>query len=244
MTDHPEQPKTDIGAILRKKRQNRGLSLETVYQHTRIPKHLLEALESNDTHAFSAPVYLRGFLKNYCDYIELDFEPLWRELSGPPGPSAADQRPQLVRPAPKLRAADEESAPLTLPLSDPTLLPFALIVVLLIAGALLWAFKSKGSAPPAPKAPEPPAAVAPVNRVPDMSLKIVPLRETWIRLQVDGALRFEGRMPALAPQEWRAKKGFSLRVSEAQDLNVLLDGATTQVTQFPKDADGGYLIAR
>lgn len=244
MTEHPEQPKTDVGAALRKKRQNRGLSLETVYQHTRIPKHLLEALESNDTQAFAAPVYLRGFLKNYCDYIELDFEPLWRELSGASAPSGAGQRPQFVRPAPKPRDAGNGKTPMTLPLSDPTLLPFALIVVLLIAGSLLWLFKGKGSAPQAPKAPEPPAAVAPVNRVPELSLKIVPLRETWIRLQVDGALRFEGRMPALAPQEWRAKKGFSLRVSEAQDLNVLLDGATTQVTQFPKDADGGYLIAR
>ena len=80
--------------------------------------------------------------------------------------------------------------------------------------------------------------------VPEMSLKVVPMRETWIRLSADGVLRFEGRMPLGVPQEWRAKKGFSLRVSEPADLSVLIDGATTQLRGYPKDTEGGYLISR
>ncbi|HAH07793.1 MAG TPA: hypothetical protein DCM05_14935 [Elusimicrobia bacterium] len=240
MSDPQPAPKPDVGAALRKKRQNRGLSLETVYQHTRIPKRLLEALENNDAAAFAAPVYQRGFLKNYCDYLELDFEPLWRELSGSGSPPP--DAPRTPRPA-KQPDGQADRAPVALPLPDPVMLPFAIIAVLLIAGAVLWSLRGKETRPVA-ATPPPPAAVAPVNPVPEMSLKVVPMRETWIRLSADGVLRFEGRMPLGVPQEWRAKKGFSLRVSEPADLSVLIDGATTQLRGYPKDTEGGYLISR
>lgn len=237
MSDPQEAPRPDVGTALRKKRQNRGLSLETVYQHTRIPKRLLEALENNDAAAFAAPVYRRGFLKNYCDYLELDFEPLWRELSG------EGQKAPEARAKPKPAAVEGEKAPVALPLPDPVMLPFAIIALLLISGAVLWSLRGKESRPvQAP--PPPPAAVAPVNPVPDLSLKLVPVRETWIRLSADGALRFEGRMPQGVPQEWRAKKSFALRVAEPADVSVLLDGATAQLKDYPKDSEGGFLLSR
>jgi hypothetical protein len=123
------------------------------------------------------------------------------------------------------------------------MLPFAIIAALLIAGAVLWSFRSRESRP-VQTPPPPPAAVAPVNPVPDMAMRIVPVRETWIRLLVDGSLRFEGRMPIGVPQEWRARKGFSLKVAEPGDISVLLDGATAQLTRYPKDSEGGYLVSR
>ncbi|MFA6029497.1 MAG: helix-turn-helix domain-containing protein [Elusimicrobiota bacterium] len=249
MTENaPEQPqKIDVGAVLRKKRQLRGLTHETVHQHTRVPKRLIEALENNDTHAFAAPVYLRGFLKCYCEYLELDFEPLWAELSG----QTAQPAPAPVRrekaDTPKPAAKDKDSSSrMTLPLSDPTLIPVLLIVGLFAAGGVLWLVTRgrEAAAPAANLPPPPPAAVAPVLPPVDMTLRVVSRKETWIRLAVDGALRFEGRLPASARPEWKGKKAFALRAAEPKDLRVLLDGATVQLTSFPKDSDGSYLVAR
>jgi hypothetical protein len=51
-----------------------------------------------------APVYIRSFLENYCEYLELDFNPLWEKLHPPPPvettSAGLDQSP-----------AEDESAP-------------------------------------------------------------------------------------------------------------------------------------
>jgi len=78
----------DIGATLRKRRTLRGESLDSIHQHTRIPKRFLEALEENRFQDLPAPVYLRGFLKSYCDHLDVDFEPVWKKLSQPPAGTA------------------------------------------------------------------------------------------------------------------------------------------------------------
>ncbi|MFA6093243.1 MAG: RodZ domain-containing protein [Elusimicrobiota bacterium] len=267
MNDPQEPQKIDVGSVLRKKRQMRGLSHETVHQHTRIPKKLLDALENNDPHAFAAPVYLRGFLKGYCEYLELDFEPLWKELSGqvetpeaparpePSGNAALEARRATPPPGMKKLAPNagggrsQKSSPsMMLPLTDSTMLPFLIIIGLLVAGGLLWVLmRSTHLGAPAhklPPPPPPPAAVAPTAPAPELSLLIIPERETWIRVASDGALRFEGRIPAGARQEWKARKGFSLRAVRPSALRVLLDGATVQLGTLPKDGRGDYQLSR
>src|SRR5579883_848902 len=77
-TKHAPEPKADIGSTLRAAREKRGHTLEAVSQQTRISRRFLEALEKNRFDEFPALAYLRGFLKSYCDYLELEFEPLWR----------------------------------------------------------------------------------------------------------------------------------------------------------------------
>src|SRR5579872_2953822 len=78
-SSQPPAP-TDVGAILKQARLRRGQSFEVVFQHTRIPKKFLEALEANRFDEFPAAVYLQGFLKGYCEHLDLDFEPLWSQV--------------------------------------------------------------------------------------------------------------------------------------------------------------------
>lgn len=240
MTDEPKGRKTDIGSALRQKRLLRGQSLETVHQHTRIPKRLLEALEENKPEAFSAPVYLRGFLKGYCEYLELDFESLWRESTAPGGaPAEESQRPRRER-----RDSKGAASPMMLPFTDSTLLPFLLVLVLLLAGSALWFLRRRGESAPKPKPSVLSAAIAPLASHSDIALRLIPLRDTWIRLSVDGNLRFEGRLPRDAQlPEYRAKR-YSLRAASPSDLHVLVDGASAQLTLYPRDAEGDFVISR
>jgi hypothetical protein len=238
MNGDPSKAGLDAGTTLKRKRQGRGISLETAHQHTRIPTRLLEALETNDPLAFPAPVYLRGFLKCYCEYLELDFEPLWREFSaGLAGEAPAPKAPE-GGPSP------EPARTMRIPLSDTALLPFLIILFLLLAGTLLWFLKDHSLQAPPRIIPAPPPSVTPVSAPADMTLELRPARETWIRLLTDGDLRFEGRVPPAAKPIWRAKKGFSLRASDARLLTVLLDGATVALPSYPRDAEGSFLISR
>ncbi|MFA5351311.1 MAG: helix-turn-helix domain-containing protein, partial [Candidatus Omnitrophota bacterium] len=60
-----------IGARLKKIRQEKGLSLEEVRKKTKIHLNILKAIEGDSLTNLS-PIYLKGFLKIYCNFLGLD----------------------------------------------------------------------------------------------------------------------------------------------------------------------------
>ena len=69
-----------IGSLLEKKRLEKGLSLKEVEQATKIRTRYLEGLEREDPTSLPDPVYARGFLKTYANFLGLDGEQLSREF--------------------------------------------------------------------------------------------------------------------------------------------------------------------
>jgi hypothetical protein len=74
------------GGRLAAKRGERGLSIEQVAASTRIRAEYLRALEADDHGAFAAPVYVRGHIRTYANFLGLDPEELIAQL--PRGMSA------------------------------------------------------------------------------------------------------------------------------------------------------------
>jgi len=66
----------ELGTILQEARTARELTLEDVAQVTRIRVRYLEALEEGRYDVLPTPVHVRGFLRNYAQYLNLDPEPL------------------------------------------------------------------------------------------------------------------------------------------------------------------------
>ncbi|MHA7963099.1 RodZ domain-containing protein [Paenibacillus sp. CAU 1782] len=63
---------SDLGALLRKAREERGLSLEDIQELTKIRKRYLEAIESGDYRVLPGTFYVRAFVKNYSEAVGLD----------------------------------------------------------------------------------------------------------------------------------------------------------------------------
>ena len=61
-----------IGRRLKEARLAKHLSIEDVAKETRIQHKILEALESDRFHEVLSPIYARGFIKKYADFIGLD----------------------------------------------------------------------------------------------------------------------------------------------------------------------------
>ncbi|HEY7293820.1 MAG TPA: helix-turn-helix domain-containing protein [Dehalococcoidia bacterium] len=61
-----------LGAILQQTREARGISLEEAERVTHIARRYLQGLEDEDFSVFPAPVFARGFLRNYSQYLGLD----------------------------------------------------------------------------------------------------------------------------------------------------------------------------
>jgi cytoskeletal protein RodZ len=62
----------ELGSLLTRAREARGLTLEDAERDTRISRRYLQALESEQFEVIPAPVYARGFLRSYSQYLGLD----------------------------------------------------------------------------------------------------------------------------------------------------------------------------
>ena len=67
-----EERELTVGQYLRRERERKSISLESISQATRITLENLEALEKDDFQFFSAPLFVRGFLKSYAAQMGLD----------------------------------------------------------------------------------------------------------------------------------------------------------------------------
>lgn len=63
---------SELGTLLVRSREARGLTLEDAERDTRISRRYLQALETEQFEAIPAPVYARGFLRSYSQYLGLD----------------------------------------------------------------------------------------------------------------------------------------------------------------------------
>ena len=81
-----------IGQRLSEARLARGLSLTDVERQTRIARRYLQAFEADQWDVLPAPVYARGFLRNYARFLGLDDKELVAGL-------AVEPQAQAVLPA-------------------------------------------------------------------------------------------------------------------------------------------------
>jgi transcriptional regulator with XRE-family HTH domain len=63
---------SELGSWLIRAREARGLTLEDAERDTRISRRYLQALETEQFDVIPAPVYARGFLRSYSQYLGLD----------------------------------------------------------------------------------------------------------------------------------------------------------------------------
>ncbi len=69
-----------IGQKLRAEREAQKLTLEKVFEVTRIRVPYLQALEEDNLSKVPSPVQARGYLRNYAEYLGLNFEQLLDEM--------------------------------------------------------------------------------------------------------------------------------------------------------------------
>jgi len=117
----------ELGELLRKARQERGLSLAQVEEATRIRSAYLQALEEEAYERLPAPVYVKGFLKNYALYLGLDAQQALGLYQAPEAPAIVASRPLML---------DEPLDPFHLRLRQ--LWPLGLVVLAIALVAAGW----------------------------------------------------------------------------------------------------------
>jgi cytoskeleton protein RodZ len=113
------------GARLKKIRLDKGLSLEEAAKKTRVALNILKAIE-DDGFINLEPVYVKGFIKIYCSYLNV-----------PPADFLSETKePQVTM---KLSDEEEKATPFLrpLPVRKP-LIPWRFILMLIVAVAVVF----------------------------------------------------------------------------------------------------------
>jgi transcriptional regulator with XRE-family HTH domain len=171
-----------VGQILREARERKGLTVAQAVEGTRSKSQVIQQLEQDDFSRFPAPIYTRGFIKLYAEFLGLDASELISLYqarnaeadklvrpasvlrpgsSHPVAPSAPPETMSeldLPPPPPPLPVAAEQRLKQEQPAPPPSRLP---------AGSELELPFDKPVPPPAPKpAPPPPLKVQPLAEPP------------------------------------------------------------------------------
>lgn len=111
----------EIGNALREARVRRGLTIDQASQETRISARFLEALEAEEFEVLPAPVYVRGFIRSYSNYLQIDPQPLLAQLNlgGPAAAGAAGNEFPQMRPAPPRPGTRDPWRPQAVPPEEP-----------------------------------------------------------------------------------------------------------------------------
>ena len=95
-----EQTSLNIGTIgqrLEAARQVKGVTVSEAGHATKILGKFIEAMESDDFGALSAPVYAKSFIRMYAEYLGLDSRPLVDEYIAQHAPKSKTQLTDEVR---------------------------------------------------------------------------------------------------------------------------------------------------
>lgn len=241
----------DLGATLRRARNQKGLTLDQLSRATKIGLSKLQALEDNDFERLPAVVYTRGFLRAYAREVGLDPEATVEQyllqlaeamaLAEPEAPEAPEPAPAR----PRTRASASSIAPLRIQIDLKSLprpaMAAAALVLLAVIAAFAWRggtnteqiASAEGSqyADGAPaSASAPPGDATHAANVTDDALRIE-LKTTgpcWVSASADRAPVLARLLQAGESETIEAKDEFVLRVGDPSTVSLTINGAAVR----------------
>jgi cytoskeletal protein RodZ len=127
---------TELGKLLKEKREEKGMSLEELQTATKIQKRYLAAIEDGNYDVLPGTFYARAFIKNYCEAVGMNYETVFDEYAHEI-PQAVKETTTEFEPRSKRErsSVNEENSLLK------RLIPILLIGVLIIAVLFfVWKF--------------------------------------------------------------------------------------------------------
>ena len=144
-----------VGEILRAEREKKGVTIKDVEGATNIRALYLSAIEDNKFSVAPGEVYLKGFIRNYANYLGVDGQEmvnLYRQQINPPPPpepqeGLADDSPDQLEPRPTATERNKRRENRAVQSGSPSIGKSLLvaIVALIVAGAGWWLYYGSGN---------------------------------------------------------------------------------------------------
>lgn len=200
-----------MGEMLRAARDQSGLSLEAVSSATRIPRHNLIALETDNLDVLPAEPFTRGLIRVYTRALSVPEDPVLNAYT------TALRARHLAAGAPDRALRRRQGR----------VIAGAIAVVAVIVAAVVVVVQSGGLPMPAPsESPARSASPTGAGLRAGGVLELVAVRPTEIAVVVDGRSVFEGQISAGSSQTWSAQREIAVRAEAPDAIEVRIDGAS------------------
>lgn len=235
-----------LGDMLRQEREKQNLSIKDVERETSIRSLYISSIEEGNYDAVPGEVYLKGFIKTYATFLNLDGAAMLKLYYEEKQPDAAKAESAVLTQENKVGSAGSSERKSIKELreekknsSGGALKAAALLLCLCIGGAY---FFFSGGAPDkaaGPKAGAPeiaqqekPAAPAPKVHVPKPSnaaVKGVEVKASftgrcWTHVEADGKTLYEGIAKAGESLAWKADKELVITAGNAGAVELVSNG--------------------
>jgi len=223
-----------IGETLRKERENKGLSIKDVEAATSIRALYINAIEENNFKIVPGEVYLKGFIRNYANFLDLNGQnmvDLYRQQQT----SAAT--PQVSS---ENATHSTEVAPATTTANSGKNIKWIIggLATVAVAGVIWWALGSQQPAPApqqlpqttqTPAVPSPPQITpAPIQNVPAKAKPVIVTAKytdnCWTLVTADNKEVFEGIPKNGETLTWEADKEIIVKVGNAGAVEFMHNG--------------------
>ena len=223
-----------IGISLQKARRERKISLKKAYEDTRIKIKYLIALEEDNYDLFSADIYIKGFLRNYANYLGLDGDELIKiyEEQYP----SIQTKPEIGLKKLKLRSLKTERMYHK---------RFRLIIIGIISIIIIWLITKNVFHyffAPAVEKSSIKSFVSNKELVSDKKQEDklyiqVDIKEiTWLRVIVDGIMVEERNFYPGESKSWNVREKIKLRIGNVWGLDLRLNNKLIDIISPSKGA--------
>jgi cytoskeleton protein RodZ len=229
---------SSFGDWLRRQREMREISLRDIADRTKISMRYLEAMEADRFELLPAPIFAKGFLREYARYVGLSPDDVvnhYLSVHHPEELESAVKDDTKVRNKPK--PVDPGQPPVRRNWSYGLLLALVGLVLLVLIALAVWFADRRHEQPsssrqappivatppaPAPK-PTPAAAVTPPPTAPlEVSLDFT--QDCWVAAVIDGKNRFAEQRVQGEALQLEAEKSIVLTLGNVGGVEVRVNG--------------------
>ena len=267
MVDQEPQPHdaaselASFGEELRREREIRGISLKEISDATKISKRFLEALERNDHRTLPAPVFTRGFVREYARYVGLNADEMVNRYNFASANDDRIEKPPTVAKYPQTlpkditpKPAPKRGIPPAFARVDRNILA-ALFILAALSAVAYWAIQFKRrereradainaipvtSTKAAVSVPQAAPVPAPAQQPDDsrLRLEVEVTANSWVTLDADGKTAVNTEMLAGERRSFEASEEFRFRtIGNAAGLRLILNG-----TPIPPLGEDGEVV--
>lgn len=229
----PDREAASFGTWLRRQREIREIPLREIADVTKISIRYLEALEQDRFEMLPAPVFAKGFLREYSKYVGLDPD----EVVNSYLTAGREEEEEEAEPATVDPASSRSSG-------FPALVAFAVLLAVLVLVFLLlrvWRSAEPEVAPPPIAAPViPPSPVVPAGETETADEAAMPLvvtmdftEDCWVEAEVDGERRLSELHVQGESMRLEAESRVSLTLGNPAGVRVEVNGERYELDVAP-----------
>ena len=242
-----------IGERLEEARKRKGISIREAAEHTKIRGDYLQKFEANSFDIDLPPLYIRGFLRTYSRYLDLDPERVVGEVDAALGreskPARREHREALGRvdfgAEPRKTDSSETGEKVGgSPVNDKAMLIkfgllgggalLAIVVIILLINVL-------SSSRPAKPGPAEQAPAPTVQADPAQTLVLTAVEATRVKVvqDLDGATLFNGALAKGEAKSFKKQGKLLITVETGKNLRMEVNGRSYPI---PLDGYGRFAL--